>query len=352
MVREGVMTISLAGGMAGLEALFIGIGLIAATIFSKTNRLRAIVICAVAVLTLANFACALWPEAQSLFVLRSITGAMSGIIVWAATSVLIRTASPGRLTGYFVATYTALQGLCVLLLALYLMTAFDWRSCFLLMGTASVLALIFAFRLPRGVAKLPKAIKTKLKFSLPVTCACLIVFLQLVAFMSIWSFLEPIGEAGGKSAQTVQIIVSVSLFVQVLGAATGGYLADKIPATLVLALASAFVTIIGLYFFRITPELGHVFLTSSLSFSFLWMFILPFHTQLAIDIDPSGNLALNIPIIQILGSVAAPVFGGALALGGDIRNVMLLTLACSFAALFLTLAVIMLARGNTADVSH
>lgn len=353
MVRESVMTLSLAGSMAGLEALFIGIGLVVATVLSKTDSLRVIVLCALAVLALANFLSAIWPDVKPLFVLRSVTGAMSGVIVWAVTSVLIRTASPGRITGYFVATYTALQGGCVLLLlALYLMTIFDWRSCFLLMGSASLLAAFYAFKLPRKVAKLPKSTQVKWKFSFPVTCACLIVFLQLIAFMSIWTFLEPIGEWGGESAQTVQIIVSVSLFIQVLGAAIGGYFAGKVSETLILALASTLVTIIALYFLRITPEIGQFFLIASLAFSFVWMLILPFHTQLAINIEPSGNLALNIPILQILGSVAAPVFGGALALSGDIRKVMLLTLACSVAALSLTVIVIVLRKRRSVVLIH
>lgn len=338
------MTVSLAGAMAGLEALFIGIGLVVATVFSRTHRLRSIVVIALTVLMLANFACVIRPDVQSLFVLRSITGAMSGVIVWAVTSVLIRTEYPGRITGYFVATYTALQGASVLLLALYLMAIFDWRSGFLLMGLASVLALVLASKLPQGLVDLPKTIKAKLKFSFPVMLTCLIVVLQLVAFMSIWTFLEPIGELGGESTQTVQVVLSVSLFVQVLGAAAGGYFADKLSSGGVLAVASAFIMLIGFYFLKITPETGHLFLVAGLSFSFVWMLILPFHTQLAIEIDPSGNLALNIPILQILGSVAAPVFGGALALGGDIRDVMLLTLACSIAALSLTVVVTVLRK--------
>ena len=244
--------------------------------------------------------------------------------------------------GYFVATYTALQGACALLLALYLMELFGWKSCFLLIWGASMLALIFALKLPLHVAKLPKIIKTKLKFSFPVVCLCLIVFLQLIAFMSIWVFLEPIGERGGISLQSIQVILSVSLFVQVLGAAAGGYLADKIPVALTLAIASAFIIIIGIYFFSLSQGTVQFFYAASLIFSFLWMLILPFHTQFAIEIDPSGNLALNIPILQILGSVTAPVLGGILVIGGDARNVMKLTVSCSVVALFLTALVIIL----------
>lgn len=352
IAREDVMTFSGAGALAGLEAFSIGIGLIFATLLSKTDRFRVIVMCALAVLAFSNFACAVWPAAKFLYFLRSITGLMSGVIIWAATSVLVRTKFPGRITGYFVATYTAVQGICVLVLALYLMITFDWRSCFLLMGSVSVLALFFAFYLPQRVTKLPKTAKMKLQFSLPVTCACLIVFLQLIAFMSIWTFLEPIGERGGKTAQTIQILVSASLFVQVLGAATGGYLADKVPAALILAIASICIIVIGVYFFSISPEAGQFFYIASLSFSFLWMLILPFHTQLAINIESSGNLALNIPILQILGSVAAPLLGGVLVLDGDVRNVMRLTLSCSIAALLLTVLMIILWKHRAAITTH
>ena len=346
------MTLSLAGAMAGIEALFIGIGLIIATALSKTHHLRTVAICALAGLALGNFACAIFPDARFLFILRSLTGIMSGIIIWAVTSVLIRTKFPGRITGYFVATYTALQGVCALLLALYLMELFGWQSCFLLMGSASILALIFSLKLPSYVAKLPKVIKTKLKLSLPVTCLCLIVFLQLIAFMSIWVFLEPIGEWGGISLQSIQVILSVSLFVQVLGATVGGYLADKIPVALTLAIASAFIIIIGVYFFSLSQSTMQFFYAASLVFSFLWMLILPFHTQFAIEIDPSGNLALNIPILQILGSVTAPVLGGILVIGGDARNVMKLTVSCSVVALFLTVLVIILWKHRTKITGH
>ena len=352
IVREGIMTLSLAGAMAGVEALFIGIGLVIATALSQTHRLRTVAVCGLVGLALGNFTCAIFPDARSLFILRSFTGVMSGIIIWAVTSVLIRTKLPGRIMGYFVATYTALQGACVLLLALYLMEIFGWRSCFLLIWGASMLALIFALKLPLHVAKLPKVIKTKLKLSLPVTCLCLIVFLQLIAFMSIWVFLEPIGEWGGISLQSIQLILSVSLFVQVLGAAVGGYLADKIPVALTLAVASAFIIIIGAYFFSLSQSTVQFFYVASLVFSFLWMLILPFHTQFAIEIDPSGNLALNIPVLQILGSVTAPVLGGILVMGGDARNVMKLAVSCSVAALLMTVLVIILLKRRTNFTLH
>ena len=342
IVREGIMSLSLAGTMAGIEALFIGIGLLIATALSQTHRLRTVVIYALAVLAFGNFACAIFPDVRSLFVLRSLTGAMSGIIIWAVTSVLIRTKSPGRMTGYFVATHTALQGACALLLALYLTEVFGWRSCFYLMCGAATLALFIALNLPSHVAKLPKLIKTKLQFSLPVTCLCLIVFLQLIAFMSIWVFLEPIGEWGGISLQRIQILLSVCLFVQVVGAAVGGYLADKIPVAATLAVASAFIIIIGIYFFSLSEDTVPLFYVASLASGFLWMLVLPFHTQFAIDVDPSGNLALNIPILQISGSVTAPILGGVLAIGGDARTVMTLTVSCSVVALLLTISVIAL----------
>ena len=346
------MTLSLAGAMAGVEALFIGIGLVIATALSQTHRLRRVVIWALAVLALGNFACVIFPDAGPLFLLRSITGVMSGVIVWAVTSVLIRTETPGRIIGFFVATYTALQGVCVLILALYLLKFFGWRSCFILMGAASVLALGIALQLPSQIAKLPKVIKAKLKFSLPVTCLCLIVVLQLIAFMSIWVFLEPIGEWGGISIQNIQIILSVSLFVQVIGAAVGGYLVDKVPVALTLAIASTFIIIIGAYFFKLSQDTVQFFYIASLVFSFLWMLILPFHTQFAIEIDPSGNLALNIPVLQILGSVTAPILGGILVIGGDARNVMKLTVTCSITALFLTVLVIMVWKHRAQNTQH
>jgi hypothetical protein len=50
-----------------------------------------------------------------------------------------------------------------------------------------------------------------------------------------------------------------------------------------------------------------VFISFTIVFGALWLFLLPFQFRLALIIDPSGRLATVVPALQLLGSAFGPL---------------------------------------------
>lgn len=129
---------------------------------------------------------------------------------------------------------------------------------------------------------------------------------------SLWTFIEPIGVGAQLDAKHVQLVVSLTLIMQALGAASAAQVASRLEPRVTLICG-------GLIQCSIAIFLGHYlgseltkFAIACCAFGFLWLFMMTFHVRLAFFIEPTGRLALFGPSLQLLGTALGPLVASML----------------------------------------
>lgn len=344
LIEAGVVDLQSAGRLITIEAFALAAGMIIATALLPSTALRKIgLFCSIG-LCVANLASAATDDFTVLAVSRALAGFMGGALLWVVTSVIVRTKRPERLAGYFMAGYTICQALVVLLIALFFIPWLGWKGCYLAIALMISFSILLSLLLPTKLRELPSASAShKLQLSPSIIFGGCVIFLQMVMAIAIWAFIEPIGRQTGLEPQTIQLIVSASLVVQVFGAAAAGFLAPRLPAATILLLLSIVVFGIAIYLLRIVQFPPNLFMPAAFVFSFAWMFILPFQTKLSLDVDPTGRFALTVPFLQLMAGAVAPITAGEVADGGVASDVAWLSAVC--AAIGAIILVGMVVRG-------
>ncbi len=329
LIEAGVVDLQGAGWLVTIEAFALAAGIIAATAILPSTAFRKIgLFCSIG-LCGANLASAATDSFVALAGFRALAGLMGGALLWVVTSIIVRTKRPERLAGYFMAGYTICQALVVLLIALYFIPWLGWKGCYLAIALVISFSILLSLLLPAKLQPLPRASSTlAIRLSPSVFFAGCVIFLQMVMAVAIWAFIEPIGRETGLEPQDVQLIVSASLVVQVIGAATAGFLAPRLSAATTLFALSMVVIGIAFYLLRIVQFPSGFFMPAAFIFSFAWMFILPFQTKLSLDVDPTGRFALTVPFLQLIAGAVAPITAGEVAAEGVASEVAWLSVVC------------------------
>ncbi|WP_229954236.1 MFS transporter [Parasphingorhabdus litoris] len=330
LIEADIVDLRGAGQLATIEAFTLSVGVIVATIFLPPTALRKVGLLCSLGLCLTNFASAVIDSYALLAVSRALAGLAGGALLWVVTSVLVRTQRPERLAGYFMAGYTTCQALVVLSIALFFMPALGWRGCYIAIAMVISISALLSQLLPSSLKPLPsKDASHKLDLSPAVMITGAIIFIQMIMTVAIWAFIEPIGRIAGLEAQEVQLIISVSLVVQLAGAALAGFLAPRLPAAATLLLLTALILAVSVYLLMVSQFPTSFFMLAAFIFSFAWMFILPFQTKIALDVDPTGRVALIVPFLQLMAGAVAPITAGAVAGEGVASDVAWLSIICA-----------------------
>lgn len=348
LIDAGIVDLRGAGRLVSIEAFALAAGIVAATAMLPATALRKVGLWCSLGLCAVNLATAATDSYQIIAVLRTSAGLMGGALLWVVTSVIVRTPRPERLAGFFMAGYTTFQAMVVLLIAVLFVPMLGWKGCYVAIALAVGLSVLLSVKLPSALTPLPSAsAKHQLKLSPAIILAGTVIFLQMIMAVTIWAFLEPIGRQTGVGVQDIQLIVSASLVVQVLGAASAGFLASRLHAAATLLVLSLIVLGIAAYILNIAQFSSSLFMPGAFLFSFVWMFILPFQTRLSLDIEPTGRFALTVPFLQLLAGAVAPITAGELAGDGMASDVAFLSVgSAGVAAVLLAIIIPTIVRGR------
>ena len=154
--------------------------------------------------------------------------------------------------------------------------------------------------------------------SLRAILALLIIFAFFLFIGALWAFLEPLGAQDGIGAQSVGLLVSLSLAVQVLGALAATWTERRLHYHLAIVICSI-IAISGCVVLAGHPSLA-MFWAAVLVIAFLWMFIIPYQIGLAVSADSSRSTALLIPAAQLLGAAFGPL-AASLFITDDVKAV-------------------------------
>ncbi len=326
------------GLVAMAEIIMLGLGVVLGDALMPIERLRAVTIVAALAAAGLDLLTLQAVGDGALTAVRAAAGLAEGVLIWVATGVVVRTASPARVGGIFFVLQTLAQALLGAVLANAVIPRWGWAGSFVALGLLALLAGALAFAQPARLAPLPPPSATGFRWSARTLQPLAVVFLQLAALGAFWAYLEPLGKAAGFDARGAQTLVAAALAMQVIGGSVATLAVRRLPV--VPALLGCSVALAGVTGFIHQLPAGSTqgFAAACALFGFVWLFMLPFHIGLALRADPSGRLAGLVPAAQLLGSACGPLTASFIVQGENAGAVPLLSAGFAGAASLLALA--------------
>jgi MFS family permease len=345
VARQGI-TLAGVGLVAMGEIIALGIGAIAANAVLPASRLSSVA--AIAAILLAGLdllTARLHGDAEFLLV-RALAGLVAGVLVWVATSVIVRTAAPDRLAGLFLVSQTLAQAAVAAFLATVIVPSSGWPGGFTVLAGVSAALLLLAPALRPGLTSLapsgsglpPRSIATVVTFG--------VILAQMGAIGTLWSYLDPLGRGIGLTGTQVGTLISAVLLLQVTGGSTAAWIVRRLGPVPVLMAASVLLASLALGLHGQPPAL--LFCTLCGAFGFVWLFLMPFHVRLAFAADPTGRVAVLVPAVQLLGSAFGPLLASLLFVTDD--DAQPVPLVCAGFAL-VALGLLAMGRGRYGEQS-
>jgi predicted MFS family arabinose efflux permease len=337
---EASHSISLEGvGMVATAEIFaLGVGVALSDALLSVSRLKLIAAIAAALAAVVNFATRHATGDGQFVALRAAAGLAEGVLVWTATSVVVRSVNPEQLAALFLAVSTAAQAVVAALLWIAVVPRGGWQGGFGLLAALSGLCAVFASGLPQGLAPLQSPGAEKLRWNVARLLPLGIAFLQLAALVSLFAYLEPLAKAVGHGSGAGFVTWEVLMF-QVLGgvAATRAIQRFRPVSTLGTGTAVLAALAVGIRVLPAGATASFTLLCAILGFT--WLFLLPFQVALAFRADAKGRVAMLVPSAQLIGSALGPLAASAVVTEDDPHAVPLVSLAFALLAGALVIAV-------------
>jgi MFS transporter, DHA1 family, inner membrane transport protein len=318
------------GVVAMGEIFALGLGVILAEKVLPLGRLRETAAAASVLLAVINLVTPLVQGDLACALVRVLAGLLAAALFWITTMVIVRSAKPDRLAGIFLTLQTAVQAVVALWLARWLMPALGWQAGFVALAVLSLLPLTVLHWIPLRLGLHAEAVKPSV-VSLRGLFALLVPFAQMCAVGTLWAYLDPLGQAAGFTASNAQALVSLVLFMQLVGGSVASAAVRWWRAPPTLAIGVLLFAAIGLVMHGLPTGRLAAFAALCGVFGFGWLFLMPFHIRLAFDVDPQGRVALLVPAAQLLGSAFGPLTASFSVQGEQVSHVPLV--ACGFAVL-------------------
>ena len=350
LAASGRLSGSGLGLAATAELLALGLACGVSAALLKPTGLRAKLATACVGHALCNLA-SLGASDEALIVLRGVTGLFAGVMLWSTVGMIARAARPERQAGLFVTTQTLAQLMLAAVLPRSVMAVAGVNGALVTLAAISLSAAMVAVLGPRGFAPLPPAPRGGPRLSALAWAGLCAVFLHLAFIVSIWVYLEPLAVSAGLSPQQAHDAVAAALAMQVIGGLAATVAGDRLKASHVLIGAGGLN--LGLVIALSAHPTGPMFITLVAAFGFLWLFVLPFHTVMLIEIDPSRRAAMQLGAAQLLGSSAGPLAASLIVGDADARGAMKLAAGSLVAAtaLFFCVTAVLARRGVLAKAA-
>lgn len=348
LIDSGHVTLDQVGLVALAEIVCVGLGAGVAPAVFPLNRFRLVAVTASIVAAGANFYSSHSGGFEDLLVARAAAGIGTGVLIWVATCVLVRHQTPDRLAGVFYTGQTLLQAAVAAVLALLIIPKASWQGGFYTLGIINLAVAPLITLIPAAMGGLTDEDTTRPPFTIPVLLASVVIMSQMAIVGSLWTFIDPISQAAGIDQQTIQLVISGTLIMQAIGGAVAAGIAPKANTFAMLAGGGLVQAAIAAWFGSYLTSSLPVFIGISAVFGFFWMFLMPFHVQLALRVDPSGRLAVFGAGLQLLGTALGPLAASIMVTQTDATPAA--TVAAGFALASVT-TVLLLAMVRAGSVS-
>ena len=230
---------------------------------------------------------------------RLLAGLIEGAMVAVSIELIARSRHAERLGGFFLAMQALAQGLLALGLAWWVVPGMGANGGFLALGIVCLVSIGAALFVPAEYGEMPnQSASMDGVFTVRSILALLMIVLFFMFVVAVWTFLEPLGGKVGIDAQTVGVLVSIGLFVQVAASLAAAWLEAYLDYRLGI-LGCGVVGLLAAAILGASPTL-QMFCVAVLAISFVWMFIVPFMIGMTLAADSTRNTCLLVPAAQLL----------------------------------------------------
>ena len=320
------------GLTATFEGLAMGLTTAAAGILLPPRHLKLVGGGAALALAAIDFA-ALHATGAAIMADRAAAGVAEGILLWIATGMIARTATPERWAGVYFTALCAGQMVAALLFAQWILPAYGADGGFVALALASVAGIPAAFFLSQRFAPLLK--DESLSGSPPLRgwFALFATLIYIGASATVGVYLQPLATEAGLSADVARNAVWISLAAQIAGGAASTVLAGHVRwLTIFVGCTAAFVVNWGV--FLLHPP-GWAFIAANALGGFVGILVAAFIVPMTIEADPSRRAAVLGGSTQVLAGALGPFAASFVVADADVHGVILLGTVSLFAGLAL-----------------
>lgn len=316
LVQEHRLSVVQLGQAASLELLAMGVAIGIAGARLKPQRLRIIALVTALTSAALNIA-TIWSSGVTLLLVRSLNGVCLGILVWLLIGMLARARVPARLTGIYIGAQAGTALVLASFLSAYGIPSFGADGGF---ACLAVMSLVLIAAVPFLPSAYPLLEGQKSGRALPETrglATLASVFIYVGGITALWVYVDPLARRGGLGESTIGIAVSTAIGLQIVGGWAASLWAHRLtPIAVIVTGAGANVVAMILLSIGGTGPVG--FVAAVAVFGFLWAFVLSFHIQFALEVDPSGRTVMLVASAQLLGAGAGPVMSSACVASADV----------------------------------
>jgi hypothetical protein len=310
------------------ELLCMGGGAALAAALLAPRHLRAIGFVTSLVMAAGNWATP-YLSGETVTVMRAVTGAAGGILIWVTSCMIARSSTPDRWAAIWLAVQTLAQLLFGFAMSDWAQPLWGAVGDFQMLALGSVIAAAASLLLPRAFVDLPKSEHATSASGIPSlrgVAGLLVGFLFMMFIVSVWVYYEPIARDAGLSSKVSDNATLLSLGCQVLGATTAAVFAGRLrwyPILIGCAILD-----LGLVWILGTRPSEALFLIDAAVFGFIWLFILPVEVPMLIEADPSRRAAVLNGGVNLLGGSLGPSIAAELVAPDNMRGALWLAAGC------------------------
>jgi hypothetical protein len=304
LVNEHRLSAAGLGWATTAEFLALGLGIIVAAATLRPRRLRLLAVLAAVATGVADLA--IFSETGPIILLnRAVSGLGEALLVWITVCMVVRSARPARWSGIFLTAQGITQLIFSGVVPLTLIADRGANGGFLGLAMTAALAIAAAPFLPDRMADLPqpKHVSSRQLLAVPSLLTLLCVFLIAAFSIGLFAYLAPLAMQARLTEVQLGFVVSTVLGTSILGSALAAFL-PKLPYYSIFVVCLIVNGIVVAIYFA-NPNYP-VFLITGGVFGFFWMFFMPYQLPMAIEIDPTRQVALVLSGAQLLGGGAGP----------------------------------------------
>lgn len=312
---------TVAGTMAAVESLFV---VVATFLLAKRAQYLPTVKVAMAgslIALLANFATLYVEPDEMLWLARIASGVGFGIILAVANVIISQSANPDRVYALIWAIAAVLDTL-LFLVAPFFIEEFGYPGLFIFVNILIIACAVLMFWLPQA---LPISDQENADAEGNRVAGLILVgtvFILFSALGGLWSFGEQImANTFDMDARQRGYVLALAVLAGFAGSVIAGVVADKLDRRLLLF--SGLIVAVGLSVVATQTEHSLMFKVAFIVFVGTVYFLIPVLLGLAASLAASGEYAVMVSSMIVLGTAIGPMAGGALvefygysALGG------------------------------------
>ena len=275
-------------------------------------RLKATLVCVA--LAVANISIYLADTSTSLFVFRSIAGALEGLMLGTAIVVLTSTPHPDRVNALFLAIQTIPQMVAAYFLPVAIIPRWGSSAGFALLCLVALVSVAgaWALRVPAAVRREPT------RAVVPTTWRVLIglaaVISQNAGIGGAWNYFEQAGAQRHFGPNVIGFALSASLAAQIAGAFFVAWIGWRAPYRIVLPIGIAVQTFMVLALAQLTNATSYTAIAAG--FGLLWLGLQPYQIRQLLTLDATRRSALLVIPLALTGLSLGP-FAVSFAVDGN-----------------------------------